>query len=270
MLPLQLIDHLNEKRILHHIIAFRGFADRVVRSRADAVVNLLDLERIRSLLAGWKSDYVLLIGVVHRPNAAALLSAYSLFANRHFVKDVISKGDDNLLRGAVAILEGWGHQVIGVHDVMPQIMAPSGVLGAVYPTDEDKISVETGFQLLHMLSPYDVGQAVALSGKRTLAVEGPEGTDRMLMRVKKLQHRFLSFKPAVLRGALVKTAKIGQDLRIDMPAIGPKTVLRAKQAGLNGIAVGAGSTLIVQQKETIQTADRLGLYLIGQDVKDIV
>jgi DUF1009 family protein len=65
---------------------------------------------------------------------------------------------------------------------------------------------------------------------------------------------------------LVKAAKKGQDLRVDMPAVGPRTVREAARAGLSGIAVGAGSTLLLDQEESLHTADRLGLFLISVDL----
>ena len=63
----------------------------------------------------------------------------------------------------------------------------------------------------------------------------------------------------------VKTAKTGQDLRVDLPAIGPRTVLRAAAAGLAGIAVGAGATLILDESRTIAAADRLRLFHVGHE-----
>lgn len=263
MLPVQLIDHLKKNHRLFRLIALRGFACREVKKRADAVVHLLDLARIKSLLEEWETKKVCLIGVVSRPSPSALLGAYSLFKSLSEIKEVISRGDDNLLRGALSLFEGNGWEIVGIHELMPQIMAPFGCLGSVQPTEEDLEIIRTGSQLLGSLSPYDVGQAAVLSGKRVLAIEGPEGTDAMLKRAGKVQSRRFFSSQTVLRAGLVKGAKTGQDLRIDMPAIGPKTVVNAKKSGLNGIAISAGSTLIIKRKETIEIANQYGLYLYG-------
>ena len=261
-LPRQLIDHRTSQGCPFKLLAFRGFAARDVRARADATLHLLDLQGILAQLQAWKPASVTLAGGVHRPSATALLSAYSLFMNFQKVRSVISKGDDNLLRGAVSLLEEWGQRVVGVHELMPGLTASAGVLGQHAPNDEDRQVMTAGFEVLRALSPYDVGQAVAMSGERVLAIEGPEGTDRMLKRAKAVQRRFLLSRSS-LRGAIIKAAKRGQDLRVDMPAIGPRTVQEAHKAGLHGVAVGAGSTLIVDKEKTIETANRLGLYLIG-------
>ncbi len=262
-LPRQLIDHLASEGRPFKLLAFRGFAGRDIRSRADATLHLLDLQGILDHLQAWKPVSVTLAGGVHRPSATALLSAYSLFMNFQKVRSVISKGDDNLLRGAVSLLEEWGQHVVGVHELMPGLTASSGIMGNHVPTDEDRQVMVAGFEVLSALSPYDIGQAVVMSGERVLAIEGPEGTDRTLKRAKAVQRRFIFSRSSSLRGAVIKAAKRGQDLRVDMPAIGPRTVLEAHKAGLHGIAVGAGSTLIVDRDETVATANRLGLYLVG-------
>jgi len=116
--------------------------------------------------------------------------------------------------------------------------------------------------LLGDLSPYDIGQAAVVAGERVLAVEGPEGTDRMLARVR-ASGRTWSWRRAVGRGVLVKAPKAGQDLRVDLPAIGPRTVARAARAGLTGIAVASGRTLILDREETVRLCDRRGLFLLG-------
>jgi DUF1009 family protein len=65
---------------------------------------------------------------------------------------------------------------------------------------------------------------------------------------------------------LIKAAKRGQDLRVDMPTIGPRTVIEAGRAGLSGIAIGAGSTFVLDQEKTLSVADRLGLFLVAVDL----
>ena len=103
-----------------------------------------------------------------------------------------------------------------------------------------------------------------MAGERILAIEGPEGTDRMLARVR-AGRGFWKLKRPAPDGVLVKMPKRGQDLRVDLPAIGPRTFVRAARAGLRGVAVASGVTLILDRDETVRTADRLGLFLLGVD-----
>jgi DUF1009 family protein len=191
-----------------------------------------------------------------------VLSAFSLLRNRRELMDLMGRGDDRLLRGVIELLEEHGHRVVGVHDLAPHLLASKGIQGAHRPSSEDQRTIMLGMRLLGDLSPYDVGQAAVLADERVLAIEGPEGTDRMLARVRRLR-RSWSFARPPAAGVLVKAPKQGQDLRVDLPAIGPLTAARAAKAGLRGIAVASGATLILDRDETVRAANRLGLFLVG-------
>ena len=120
--------------------------------------------------------------------------------------------------------------------------------------------------MLGALSPFDVGQAAVVAAERIVAVEGPEGTDRMLARARALGRKPFGQGTAPKGTVLVKLPKLGQDLRIDLPAIGPRTVRRAADAGCAGIAIGAGHTLVIDAPQTVAAADAAGLFLIGVEV----
>jgi DUF1009 family protein len=226
---------------------------------SDGVADILDVDSVLAMLANWRPALVALAGAVNRPNPLAVLGAFSAYRNRQHLAELMASGDDGLLNAVVRLLEERGFAVGRIGELAPELLAKRGVLGAVAPAPEAVASISCGFSLLAALSPFDVGQAAAISGARVVAVEGPEGTDAMLKRVKRIMGRGGKDR----RGVLVKTAKTGQDLRVDLPAIGPRTVLRAAAAGLAGIAVGAGATLILDESRTIAAADRLRLFLVG-------
>jgi lipid-A-disaccharide synthase len=118
--------------------------------------------------------------------------------------------------------------------------------------DADCADAELGFAVRRALGRVDAGQAVVVAAGRVLAIEGAEGTDAMLQRVAKLPG---CQGPASRRGVLAKGPKPGQELRIDMPAIGPRTVEQARAAGLAGVAVEAAAVLILDREETIRVAN---------------
>jgi hypothetical protein len=248
------------------VLAFRGFADAALRRKADAVVDLLDVQRALACLQQWRPSAVTLAGGLRRPGPAAVLNAFSVYRNRREISGVVSavmsRGDDQLLRSVVRLLEDKGIAVVGVLDLAPELLAPAGIQGAHAPDARDRRAIELGLRLLRDLSPYDIGQAAVVSGERVIAIEGPEGTDRMLSRARGLRRSWI-FRRAAEGGVLVKAPKAGQDLRVDLPAIGPRTVDQAAKAGLNGIAVASGRTLVVDREEAIRRADRLGLFLLG-------
>ena len=247
-------------------MAFRGFAEAELQRRAHATVDLLDLKTITSTLEGWRPQAVSLVGAVRRPGFSALLSAYSLLRNMHEVKEVISRGDDQVLRGAVMLLEERGHRVVGAHELAPDLVASRTLTGARQPGADDRDAIGFGIDLLASLSAFDIGQGAIVAHRHVLAIEGPEGTDRMMRRVRKMRQAWFGLRRREEGGVLIKAAKRGQDLRVDMPTIGPKTVVEAASAGLSGIAIGAGSTFVLEQDETLRTADRLGLFLTTVDL----
>ena len=117
--------------------------------------------------------------------------------------------------------------------------------------------------------PYDVGQGVVVSSGRVLAVEGPEGTDAMLERVAGLIRR----RRVVLDGAaavLVKVPKRGQDTRVDLPAIGPRTVERGRAARIGAIAVAAAGVVVIERATTVAAARDAGIALVGVKAGDFV
>lgn len=265
-LPIQLAGHLERTGQDYRILAFRGFAEAELRRRAHATVDLLDLKTIMSTLEGWRPRAVSLVGAVRRPGFSALLGAYSLLRNRQEVKEVIARGDDQVLRGAVMLLEERGHRVVGAHDLAPELVASRSLRGKQEPGADDRQAIAVGLDLLASLSAFDIGQAAIVAREHVLAIEGPEGTDRMLRRVRGLRQSWFGLRRRKEGGVLIKAAKRGQDLRVDMPTIGPKTIIEAAEAGLSGIAIGAGSTFVLEQENTLRTADRLGLFLVAVDL----
>jgi len=265
-LPIQLLSHLERTGQDVRVLAFRGFAEAELQRRAHARVDLLDLKTIMSTLEGWRPQAVSLVGAVRRPGFSALLSAYSLLRNMHEVREVIARGDDQVLRGAVMLLEERGHRVVGAHELAPDLVASRTLTGARQPGDDDQQAIAFGLELLVSLSDFDIGQGAVVDRRHVLAIEGPEGTDRMIRRVRSLRQSWFGFRRREEGGVLIKAAKRGQDLRVDMPTIGPRTVREAAKAGLAGIAIGAGSTFVLEQEETLRTADCFGLFLIAVDL----
>ncbi|WP_029030874.1 LpxI family protein [Salinarimonas rosea] len=270
-LPALLIGALDAAARPRRVIALKGFADAATGRRADRTMSLLDVSGILAQLAAWRPAAVTLAGGVTRPSPAALASGVAAWRNRRELAELFARGDDHLLRGVVALLEEQGHRVVGAHEIAPDLLAPAGVLGTVHPDAEARRAIETGFSCLAALSPFDVGQACVAVAARVVAVEGAEGTDRMLARVGGgAAGRLAGLLPALRRatpaaGVLVKSAKAGQDHRVDLAASGPRTVRNAARAGLAGIALGAGATLTIERDAMIAEADRAGLFLVGVD-----
>jgi UDP-2,3-diacylglucosamine hydrolase len=171
-------------------------------------------------------------------------------------------GDDHLLSSVGRIFERHGFRLLGAHEVAPEILMPPGPLGRLHPSADERADIALGFDYLRAAGSFDVGQAAVVSGRHVLAVEAAEGTDQMLARVAEMRKSGRISAPAGM-GVLVKAAKPGQDRRFDLPAIGPQTVAEVTRAGLAGLAVEAGSTIVAEPERVAQAADAAGIFVIG-------
>lgn len=171
-------------------------------------------------------------------------------------------GDNHLLSGMARLMEQEGFRLLGAHEVAPEILVPEGTLGSVQASERDRADCALGFDCLRTMGPFDVGQAVVVAGKHVLAVEAIEGTDQMLERIAELRANG-RLRAAAGSGVLVKAPKRDQDRRFDLPSIGPQTVELVARAGLAGIAVVAGETIIAEPERMVEAAERAKIFVVG-------
>jgi DUF1009 family protein len=171
-------------------------------------------------------------------------------------------GDNHLLTGMGKVLEHDGFRLLGAHEVAPEILIPEGILGRTPASERDHADIALGLDYLHTAGKFDIGQAVVVAGLHVLAVEAAEGTDAMLARVAEMRTNGRVRAPNGT-GTLVKAPKPAQDRRFDLPSIGPKTVEGVVRAGLAGIAVVAGSTIVAEPEQLATAADRANIFVLG-------
>lgn len=200
-----------------------------------------------------------LIGSVQRPHVMDLRPDWGAVRHIPNLIQLFQGGDDQLLSGILRFVEEQGFTVHGAHEIAPSLLAGEGALTECVPSDSHRNDIRKGFALLDALSSFDVGQAAVICEGQVIAIEGIEGTDRMLERVAVLLKR-KDFR----RGVLVKAPKRMQDQRIDMPAVGPKTLQNLANAGLAGLCVRAGQVMVLQQDEMAQIARQHGVFVWGQ------
>ena len=205
---------------------------------------------------------VVFIGSVMRPSVWRIRPDFKTLRMLPRIVAIFRGGDDHLLTGVAKIFEEHGFRLVGAHEIAPEILMPEGALGGGRPTDRDQADIAKGLALLNATSTFDVGQAAVVADGRVLAVEAAEGTDQMLARIAELR-KHGQLATGLGHGVLVKAAKHGQDRRFDLPSIGPLTVEGAAQAGLAGIAVVAGGTVVAEPDRLAQAADRAHLFVVG-------
>ena len=205
---------------------------------------------------------VVFIGTVIRPAIRSVRLDWTTIRLLPRIYAMYRGGDDHLLKGVGAVFEEHGFRLHGAHELAPEILMPEGLLGTVQPSPEDRADIARGLAVLHAIGPFDIGQGVVIARNHVIAIEAAEGTDRMLERVAQMRRESRIGSPAGV-GILVKAPKPGQDRRFDLPSIGPKTIEGVARAGLAGIAVIAGGTVVADPDVIAKAADREKLFVLG-------
>lgn len=246
------------------LFALRGWGDaETVSAYPHHWIALGQFDRFCRLAHAEGCRDIVLVGTLVRPSLRELRLDWGTVMRLPSIIRSLQGGDDHLLGGIGRILERDGFRLVGAHEVAPEITAPRGLLGRHRPDASSESDIDRGFALLAAMSAFDVGQAAVIAGGHVLAVEAAEGTDGMLQRVAALRAcGRIRLKAGA--GVLVKAPKAGQDRRFDLPSIGPDTVTHAVAAGLSGIAVIAGATILAEPQRVTEAADHAGLFVTAR------
>jgi DUF1009 family protein len=163
--------------------------------------------------------------------------------------------DDSILLAVIAEFERDGMTFASALDYCPELLVSEGLLTRRAPSARESADIAFGWQLAKEMGRLDVGQSVAVKEKAALAVEAIEGTDRCIERAGQLCRAG--------GWTLVKVAKPQQDMRFDVPTIGITTIENLHRAGARVLAIEASRTIVVDQAEVIDLADRYGLSIVA-------
>lgn len=261
-IPKMLIEHCAAQGRDFFVLAIEGNADKALFT--DDIPH--QWIRIGQAGTGFKRfaeekvQDVIMIGTIKRPGFFDLVP--DLRTTAFFAKvGAKALGDDGILRALVNEIEAEGMTVRGIHEVMSDLLVKPGILGRHKPDKQALVDIRRGIDVALALGKLDVGQSVVVQQGLVLGVEGIEGTDELIRRCGEYRRKGDG-------GVLVKLRKPQQDMRIDLPTIGPRSVSRAQESGLRGIVVHSGNGLIVDEAETIRLADKAGLFIMGINPDD--
>jgi hypothetical protein len=253
-LPGRLTRACRESRRDYFILALEGQADRsVLEGEPHEWIALGELGKgIKKLQAENVAD-VVFAGSVQRPSLRELRTDA---AGVKFLARIgrAWMGDNSLLSLIVTEMERNGFQVLGADQILDEFLIEEGEWGQQVPDADARIDIERGISVLSTLGHQDVGQAVVVQQGIVLGIEAAEGTDGLIKRCRDLQHP----GPGAI---LIKASKPDQERRIDLPTIGPATILALAEAGFCGVAVEAGGTLLLDRSRIISLADEHGLFV---------
>ncbi len=245
------------------IVAIEGNTDPEIEQFATgsfAWVAAGELEKLIGFLTGAGADEVILAGAVAkremlrdpaalRPDARAL----ALLAR------LSERGDDTILSALARELESEGFSVVASTQYLGDRLTRPGVHGTLTPSKALLEDLELGLRVALSLGVHDVGQSAIVKQGSVLALEAAEGTDAAIRRGAEIGG------PGA---ALVKAAKPGQDLRFDVPAIGPETLELAAEVGICGIGLEAERTLVLERDRVRELSEAAGIPIVGLRSRD--
>src|SRR3981189_337737 len=263
VIPFAVADSLTARGIKPVLFALKGACDPsgVARFRHHWI-SVGQLGRAVKLFRAENCRDLVFIGTLVRPGLSEIRLDWGTLRVLGRVWAAFRGGDDHLLSGIGRILEQDGFRMVGIKEVAPDLLMPEGCITRASPDENAAADIARGRDAPRALSPFDIGQAAVVIDGHVVGVEDIEGTDGLLARVGRLRGEGRITAKAG-RGVLVKAPKSGQDLRFDLPTMGPRTIEGAAAARLAGIAIVAGNTIVVEPQAMIEAADAAGLFVTG-------
>lgn len=265
VLPIYIRDELisnGHKPIL--IGVHNEITNRLIK-HADAVLTFGQVGKLFELLKANKVDRVIFAGgITNRPDYKNLKLDLLTIKEMPRLLKIVFGGDNSVLTKISTYFETKNITVVGAHEIVPNLIAKNGFIAGKFSKRHAIPTIRLAVDAAKTIGALDVGQATIAEDGRIVALEAVEGTDAMLLRVASLRKSGrLNATPKI--SVLAKMLKPEQDMRADLPSIGPKTITMVSKAGLKGIVIEAGKSLILDFDATVQKAEKLNIFIYGYD-----
>ncbi|MEM9644405.1 MAG: UDP-2,3-diacylglucosamine diphosphatase LpxI [Planctomycetota bacterium] len=263
--PVLVAESLADRGHSVHCIAINGHADKAIEKACKTVcwsgvgrmgAHVRYFRRhgcAHVTMAGklFKSDLLYQASIWrHLPDWTCLKTFAPLLVGRN--RDA---RDDSLLAAVTQLYDQSGMPVCAATDYAPELLVSEGHLAGPSPKRNVQRDVDLGWQVAKQMGELDIGQSITIKDGTVIAVEAIEGTDACIQRSGELCSRG--------GWTLVKVAKPDQDMRFDVPTIGPKTIQNVHDHGGKAIVIEADMTIVVDQAATYELAKRLGVSLFA-------
>jgi UDP-2,3-diacylglucosamine hydrolase len=249
------------------VLGLEGEADPELARHVDAFhpVGLIQLGKMARLIRKESATLAVMAGGVRKDKMFARFRILRFRPDLTFLKlwfrALTDKKDATILLSFGRFLEEQGARLLPVAEICPELLGPRGPLAGRAATSDEEVDLAFGFGIARELARLDIGQTVLVKERAVIAVESIEGTDAAIRRAGELCRRG-GF-------SLVKVARPAQDMRFDVPTIGPGTVDALSKAGGRAIAYEASRTLVLDVSETIARANALGIVIVGFTAEDV-
>ena len=253
--PIEILKKI-KKRHLKYLIIDLTKNKKFKKDRNSHNVSIGQFGKITNILKDNKCKKVLFAGKVSKPNFSKLkLDLKGIYYISRIIKS--SKlGDVAILKEIINILKQEKIRTISSLVYNPELTLKKGTYSKVKPNKQDNKDIKKAITTLNKLGKYNFSQGVVVRNRKVLATEGKSGTEKMLKKCKSKKFRN--------EGVLVKFPKKKQDLRIDLPTVGLKTLQQSKSAGLKGVVLKAKRNVFLERMKCIKFANKNNMFLIAK------
>jgi UDP-2,3-diacylglucosamine hydrolase len=243
------------------LVGIDGEVDPRLKAFPHTVLKWGQVGRLQKIAIEQRAREVVLVGAIaKRPDFRNIGFDPSTLKLLPRILKAMTGGDDTVLGHVLRILEEWGLKVIGAHEVATGLVAAAGQVAGPPATSANLADAGVALAAIRAIGPLDIGQAAIAVDGRVVAIEAAEGTDAMVRRIGELRAAG-RFTWSGRSGVLAKCAKPTQDLRIDLPTIGPQTVELVAETGLAGIVIEPGRVMIAERPVTLAAAERTRTFI---------
>ena len=250
--PLEILKNVKKKHIKYLIIDLTK-KKNFKKDKNSYAVSIGQFGKIIKIFKKNKCKKVLFAGKVKKPNFSKLRLD---FKGIYYIPRIVRSsklGDAAILREIIKILKQERISTISSLTYNPELTLKKGTYSKVKPNKEDKLDIKKAISTLSKLGKYTFSQGTVVRNNKVVAIEGKGGTEEMLKRSRSKTQRY--------KGVLAKFPKKKQDLRIDLPTVGLKTLIQCKAAGLKGIVLKAKQHVLLEKNKCINFANKNGMFL---------
>ena len=250
--PIQILKKIKKKKLKYLIIDLTN-TSKFKKDKNSYSVSIGQVGRIINIFKNNKCNKVLFAGKVKKPKLSKLrLDLKAIYYIGRIIKKA-KLGDAAILKEIIQILKQEKIKTINSLTFNPELTLKKGHYSKTKPNREDNIDIKKAITTLNGLGKYNFSQGVVIRNKKVVAIEGKNGTQKMLKKCK--SNKFKN------KGVLVKFPKKKQDLRIDLPTAGLKTLKQCKSSGLKGIVLKSKQNVFLEQKKCINFANKNKMFI---------
>ena len=249
--PIQILKKIRKRHLKYLIIDLTN--GRFKKDKHSYNVSIGQFGKIIKILKDNKCKKVLFAGKVKKPNFSKLRLD---FKGIYYIPRVIKSskiGDAAILKEIIKILKQEQISTVSSLAFNPELTLKKGNYSKIKPNREDKADINKAIRTLNRLGKYTFSQGVVVRNKKVVAIEGKGGTQKMLKRCKSKKFRN--------KGVLVKFPKRKQDLRIDLPTVGLRTLTQCKSSNLKGIVLKSKRNVFLERKKCISFANKNKMFI---------